>query len=419
MMEPSFERAFWALAAADLALWQLDFPTERAMLDERWAQWVGLPAQKGEGITLTFAAWRARVHPIDWPRVRKSLIALVKGTSDYYCERYRIRTERGGWCWLEDRGRITQRDEQTGRARIGIGVCRNVTDEMEQAAWKELLSEAVIRSPVATVICDAEDRIIWVNPAAEQLFARQAADLFGQFIHRFLETGAATTGEKRGALVAVHTQDGTTRWVERIVTPFTSSLSHERFSVYVLHDITERIALEQQLRQLALTDVLTGLPNRRAFMERAEALFARIVRSAFHERAAVALIDLDHFKRINDTFGHSAGDAVLRDFADLLRANFRTMDEVGRLGGEEFGVVMPLVVLHDRPTNAFERLLREVRLRRVTFSGHHIQYTCSIGVTEVGPSDRAFDDVLARADRALYQAKAEGRNRLIWLAADE
>jgi hypothetical protein len=61
MMEPTFERAFWALAAADLALWQLDFPTERAMLDERWAQWVGLPAQKGEGITLTFAAWRVRV----------------------------------------------------------------------------------------------------------------------------------------------------------------------------------------------------------------------------------------------------------------------------------------------------------------------------------------------------------------------
>ena len=131
------------------------------------------------------------------------------------------------------------------------------------------------------------------------------------------------------------------------------------------------------------------------------------------------MLDIDNFKYINNRFGHSVGDAVLRDFADLLRANFRTMDEVGRLGGEEFGVVMPLVVLHDRPTNAFERLLREVRLRRVTFSGHHIQYTCSIGVTEVGPSDRAFDDVLARADRALYQAKAEGRNRLIWLAADE
>ncbi len=418
-MEPSFERAFWALAAADLALWQLDFRTERATLDARWAGWIGLAVKNGEGVTLTFADWRARVHPNDWARVRNSLIALVKGLCDSYCERYRIRTEQGGWCWLEDRGRITQRDPQTGRASYGIGVCRNVTAEMEETAWKELLSEAVIRSPVATVVCDAEDRIIWVNPAAEQLFARQEAELLGQPIQHFFSCSALPDANRRQGAIALGAKEGATRWVEQIVTPFTSPTSHERFTVFVLHEITERVALEQQLRQLALTDVLTGLPNRRAFMERAEAAFARIVRSVFHERAAVALIDLDHFKRINDTFGHSAGDAVLRDFADLLRTHLRTMDAMGRLGGEEFGVVMPLVAPPERPLSAFERLLRAVRLRRVTFSGHLIQYTCSIGVTEVGPSDQSFDDVLARADRALYRAKAEGRNRLIWLTADE
>lgn len=419
--------SFLALAAADLALWQLDFRAEVAILDQRWAEWLAISpsefsARQGK---FSFAEWRSRLHPHDLPRVRAALIAFVKGETDLYSERYRIRSNEGKWVWLEDRGRIVERDEQSGRALKGIGVCRNVTVEMEQAAWKEWLSQAVLHSPVATLICDASQQVLWANPAAESLFGSRS-QVVGHAVHELLgkEAGGEEQNESEGnggrapVLVTLPLGDRLS-YVERIVTRFESPTSGEIFSVYVLHDVTQRIELEQQLRHLALTDVLTGLPNRRAFMERAASEFARYQRGGGCERLAVALVDLDHFKRINDSFGHSAGDAVLRDFARVLHDNFRSMDGLGRLGGEEFGILVPLVPPNDQPLIPFERLLTAVRSRQVNFAGDAISYTCSIGVTEVGSSDRSLDDVLARADRALYRAKEEGRNRVVWLPPGE
>ncbi len=92
------------------------------------------------------------------------------------------------------------------------------------------------------------------------------------------------------------------------------------------------------------------------------------------------------------------------------------MDALGRLGGEEFGVMLPILHNDQNPWHPFERLLEGVRRLAVSFDGSVIRFTCSIGVTEVAPSDRSLDDLFARADRALYRAKEEGRNRLIWIA---
>ena len=418
--------AYLALLAADLATWRLDCVAEVAYLSPLWASWVGLAIPEGGAIcSLPFAQWRTYVHPDDWPQVRAGIIALLKGEIPRYAARYRFAAlsepTKRQWVWLEDRGQVTERDLASGKAITAIGVCRNITSEMHHTVWEVRLAKGLLHAPIATIIADAHDRVIWWNRASEALFGRQSfAEVFVGALTQPVARGDADVQEAGVPLLVTYTrEDGTTHYLEAYRAPFASQVTGEQFVVYSFHDITDRIALEQQLRHLALTDPLTGLPNRRAFMERAGALFARVHRAGGKERAALALIDLDWFKRINDTMGHAAGDAVLRQFARLLHQTYRQMDALGRLGGEEFGVMLPLLHEDEEPWRPFERLLEGVRRLAVPVDGSVIRFTCSIGVTEVALSDRSLDDLFARADQALYRAKEEGRNRLIWIAPQE
>jgi two-component system cell cycle response regulator len=164
------------------------------------------------------------------------------------------------------------------------------------------------------------------------------------------------------------------------------------------------------LEHFALTDSLTGLPNRRAIEAWAAHELPAAVRHGFS--FWVALIDLDHFKRVNDTHGHDAGDAVLKAFADILRSNTRSSDISGRIGGEEFVHVithgdeshLPMIV---------ERTRARLTARSFSFDGSEVRVTASIGVAGFGRNDTApaFSDLISRADRALYRAKQLGRNR--------
>jgi diguanylate cyclase (GGDEF)-like protein len=177
----------------------------------------------------------------------------------------------------------------------------------------------------------------------------------------------------------------------------------------VFQDISLRKAMEQELQRLATTDSLTGLPNRRHFMEQLEYELARIKR--FGKPASLLMLDLDHFKRVNDTYGHAAGDAVLRHFAELAQTSLREIDLIGRLGGEEFGVLLPGTT-QPGAIELAERLREAVAAAPVMAGEHQIPVTVSIGIAEFDPTDPHPDDILARADVALYKAKESGRNRV-------
>jgi diguanylate cyclase (GGDEF)-like protein len=125
----------------------------------------------------------------------------------------------------------------------------------------------------------------------------------------------------------------------------------------------------------------------------------------------VLIADLDHFKRINDTHGHLAGDVVLRQFAELLRQESRQFDLVGRLGGEEFGVLLPETTLSSARDVAW-RIVRSCRTLVVPVPGAQIRLTCSVGVTVVEEGDSFISELLARADAAMYAAKLAGRDRV-------
>jgi diguanylate cyclase (GGDEF)-like protein len=168
-----------------------------------------------------------------------------------------------------------------------------------------------------------------------------------------------------------------------------------------LHDVVQR---------QAITDDLTGLVNRRRFIEALQAEIERARR--FSSPLTVVLADLDDFKRVNDDFGHHAGDIVLQSFADLVRSHVREVDVPGRIGGEEFAILLPETDAGDAARVA-ERMRQSLSAFAVPVSeGQTVRVTSSFGVAELG-TEPAGDDLLRVADAALYRAKAEGKNRVV------
>jgi diguanylate cyclase (GGDEF)-like protein len=176
-------------------------------------------------------------------------------------------------------------------------------------------------------------------------------------------------------------------------------------------DISRHKELETQLRELATRDALTGLLNRRAFMEGGTALFEHCRRHA--QPCTVLMIDIDHFKRINDLHGHQAGDEALRACSQAIASALRDADLLGRLGGEEFAALLP----YSTTGGAFkisERIRQALsHLELHSPQGNPLLLTVSIGVAESRATHAGIEALLADADQALYRAKATGRNKVL------
>lgn len=172
----------------------------------------------------------------------------------------------------------------------------------------------------------------------------------------------------------------------------------------------ERVAAVNELRRLATTDELTGVVNRRVFWEAIEQRYDEFMR--YQTPVTVAIIDLDHFKRVNDTYGHAAGDEVLREFCRRSKQQLREIDLLGRLGGEEFAILLPYTEAADALL-ALERIRKAIAAQPFQFDDEVIEVTISVGLTELRAEDQKIDDWMARADEALYHAKEKGRNQSV------
>jgi diguanylate cyclase (GGDEF)-like protein len=174
-------------------------------------------------------------------------------------------------------------------------------------------------------------------------------------------------------------------------------------------NISELADQAETLERLACVDGLTGLNNRRHFLTLAESEWSRFHR--YGRPLALLVIDIDFFKSVNDTYGHDAGDAVIKAVADTLQKRKRTSDIAGRLGGEEFALILPETAL-DSAVVAGERLRQLVAGRAVVTENHPISVTISVGVGGADTAMSGFDELLKQADVALYEAKNSGRNRV-------
>ncbi len=285
---------------------------------------------------------------------------------------------------------------------------------------QELFKTIVENVGELVAVLDTQGRRIYNSPSYRPLFhekdIRRGSDSFleihpddreriKKIFRKTVETGIGECAEFRFVL-----KDGSTRHMESDGRAILGADGKVSKVVVVSRDITEKKRLEAELREMAATDMLTGLPNRRHFLTQLEQELGRAVRVEGY-CASVLMLDIDHFKQVNDKFGHIAGDNALRHFAAIMRQGLRKIDTVGRLGGEEFAVILPGASLIAAEVFA-ERLRKRVAAKPVTHEDRTIPLTVSIGVAEIKPDDKSADDVLGRADRALYHAKGLGRNKV-------
>lgn len=175
-------------------------------------------------------------------------------------------------------------------------------------------------------------------------------------------------------------------------------------------DITVQKEMQERLEREATIDYLTEVYNRRYFASRLEEEVNRVKRNQ-DKITSLIMLDLDKFKLINDEYGHLIGDAVLKNFADILKKHTRNIDIVGRVGGEEFAMILPNTSI-ENAVNLVDRMREEVSNQTINIDEKSIKYTVSIGVTTLSHDDINFDSALSRADSALYLAKEKGRNRI-------
>lgn len=207
--------------------------------------------------------------------------------------------------------------------------------------------------------------------------------------------------------------DGSRFWGSCLIAPLDDRAEvppAERAYSLILRDITDRREANEAMRRSVLCDHLTGLSNRRAFFDAGAREIQRWTRTP--NPLSLVLIDADHFKRINDTYGHLVGDAVLRDLSAGMGATFRTTDLVARVGGEEFAALLPGTSL-DGAEIVAARLCQRVDAHTVEVDGRQIQYTVSAGIATMEAGIDTLEELFRRADAALYAAKAAGRNRVV------
>lgn len=206
--------------------------------------------------------------------------------------------------------------------------------------------------------------------------------------------------------------DGSRFWGSCLIAPLLAADEappDQRAYSLIVRDISDHRQASETLHNAIHCDHLTGLMNRRAFFEAAELEVQRWLRRP--RLLSVVMIDADHFKAINDTHGHATGDAVLRHLAAGLRATFRSMDVVARIGGEEFAVLLPDTTL-DGACAVASRLCQRLAEHPVEVDGQRVRCTVSAGVAAMDGGAAGVADLLKRADTALYAAKANGRNRV-------
>lgn len=239
-----------------------------------------------------------------------------------------------------------------------------------------------------------------------ELMPRDVADAFWEKDLQILASGTRYAGEE--SLVDANGQQ---RHYWSVVVPW-SGFDGMPVLIGLVTDITELHELKEELQRQTRTDSLTGVANRRSFFERGEQEFARCRRHALP--LALIAIDIDHFKRVNDVYGHPVGDRVLRDFTDCCRQMLREVDLCARTGGEEFCILLPDTDLDGAYVIA-ERIRTMTIACRPCAEHPALGITASFGIVALGDGDARFEHLFSRADHALYAAKRQGRNRSVVL----
>lgn len=288
------------------------------------------------------------------------------------------------------------------------------------------LSRAVEYSPCTIIVTNFEGKIEYVNPKFIHLTGYTVNEVIGKN-PRILKSGKTspevykqlwrtiTSGNEWEGEFCNRKKDGNLYWEYAHISPVKDNNGVISHFVAVKQDFTERKRMEETIRQMALIDTLTSLPNRRLFKDRLTMELAHAQRS--NEMLAIMFIDLDRFKEVNDTLGHSAGDKLLQCIAGRLRECVRKNDTVSRFGGDEFNVLLPTVHKTENVVIIAEKIIKIAR-QPIIIDGIELFITFSIGIALFPCDSEDADTLLKYADCAMYRAKESGRNNYKFYTKD-
>ncbi|MET1255241.1 EAL domain-containing protein [Aliikangiella maris] len=352
------------------------------------------------------------IHPADLENVRKQLQAHIAGKSKHFELCYRIVDVDKGWRWIQDRGKVVAVDKSGNALRMS-GTQRDITSIKRKDEQFEMLGQAFKSTSDGVWIRDSDWRLIECNPAFEKISGFPLREKKGEVlwfpetqeqsrnIIQRIRTSAEEHGSWQGEVWAERKNDE----------PFPQKLSidtlHDengnvRYYVGVFSDITFRKRAEEEFRKLANYDSLTGLPNRACLNDRLNLIIEKTKRD--NGRFALLLVDIDNFKRINDSLGHKVGDILLKQVGARLVSCNKDGDTVARVGGDEFIIVIEEVKSSALVATFVELLLNELN-QPIFVKGQQLKLSYSIGIT-LAPDDAIIGDRLIRnADTAMNEAK--------------
>jgi diguanylate cyclase (GGDEF)-like protein/PAS domain S-box-containing protein len=414
------ERLIDALGCGDLILWSLDLPESRLQLIGETASLLG---HGHDALPHDLDGWLALIHPDDRAAFSGALARHLAGQASDIDVEYRVRRPNNTWKWLLTRGRARHFDS-AGKV---LNVAGSHLDISARKKIASRLNEAEARLALAVSIAEL-GMWEWNIQTGEVYFSPQWKRHLGYQDHelpnRFDEWESRLHPADRERVLAylygyvrqpvgdyhiefrVRHRDGSYRWIEVRAQMLMDDKGQPLRLTGTHLDISEHKDREEQVRMVVQHDPLTGLPNRALVLELAERWLSAARRSG--KLFAVMFIDLDEFKPINDTYGHHIGDEVLKEVALRLRASFRSHDLIGRLGGDEFLVIVTQLENALGAAHAAAHLLQQVAMP-YRIGDLTLRTTPSIGISLFPEHGDDIDTLIRHADSAMYEAKQGGK----------
>ena len=411
-----------SLTAND-GIWDFDGRAKKIRLSRRWKDMLGYDVNQED----VLPDWYRLVHPDDMARVQAKMREHLEGKSEFFESVHRMKHQNGEWRWMTSRAKARQ--DEKGRLIRLLGVEVDITERKlyEEALFREKESAQITLRSIGdgVITTDADSNVEYINPVAEELTGWKVDDASGRPIDEIfrgfheetcepLENPLAVSIRRSRAIKSVRPtllirRDGNELYIESTASPIRDGKGDVTGGVLVFHDVSESRELNRRLSYHASHDILTGLVNRAEFESRLE----RALKSAKARETSYALcyLDLDQFKIVNDSCGHSAGDALLGQLGALLKSKIRWRDTLARLGGDEFGVLLESCSLEQAIETA-EALRVAVGEFKFMWDDRSFRLGVSIGVVPITADNEDVAALMSAADSACATAKESGRNRI-------
>lgn len=427
-LRASNERWQFALESNNDALWDWNLQSGFVYFSAAYHRMYGY--QEGE-LAAHESEWIGNLHPDDLHPALEVLREYLQGKLPLYTVEFRMRCKDGSWKWVLSRGKLISRDPQGNPLRM-IGTHTDISVYKNQQS-ELLLADAVFEQNAESIVITdaAENRIIRVNPAFTRITGYQAEEVIGKsprYIHadskhddEFFQNMQETLdkyGHWQGEIWN-RRKNGEVYPEQVSISAVKNARGEVQYYVGISSDISKDKEAETLIHDLAYYDVLTGLPNRLLLDDRLKVALANAARN--DKFVALLFLDLDHFKEVNDTLGHSAGDRLLMTTAERILDCVREGDTVARQGGDEFVLLLPDLTDTDDAVYAASTVaekIREVLNQPFDLDGFEAAVTPSMGIA-IFPSDADnMEELIRNADTAMYHAKNTGRNNFQFYAAD-